>query len=167
MILKRYGGLNFKVVAGYRGSARAVAAVQRGEAHGRAGSLPALLRYSDVIKVVIGNTRARRLIPELIVDKEIVTSEEGRSLIDATKVSQRIGRGIMAPPGVPQERRKILESAWNQLRHNPKFLQEMKKTAFINPEDFITAQEVQTVIARVKSIPERTWKVLKQTIQHR
>ena len=73
------------------------------------------------------------VIPDLIVDEEIVTSEEGRRLINALKVSQRIGRGIMAPPGVPQDRLNILIGAWNKMRQNTEFQRTLEKATFIKP----------------------------------
>ncbi|MCZ6625125.1 MAG: tripartite tricarboxylate transporter substrate-binding protein [Deltaproteobacteria bacterium] len=165
VVLREYGGLNFKVVLGYRGSASGVAAIQRGEADGMAGSLPALLRYTNDLRIIIGNARARSVIPDLIVDDKIVTSKEGRSLINALKVSQPIGRGIMAPPGVPQERLDILRGAWNELRRNTKFLRELEKATFIKPEDLKSAQEVNETLAKVRAIPQETWKVLRVKIQ--
>jgi len=165
VVLREYGGLNFKIVLGYRGSASGVAAVQRGEADGMAGSLPALLRYTNSLRIVIGNARARSVIPDLIVDNEIVTSKEGRSLINALKSSQPIGRGIMAPPGVPQDRMEILRAAWNELRGNKKFLRELEKATFIKPDDLQSAQEVNETLAKVRAIPQETWKTLRVKIQ--
>ncbi len=165
VVLNKYGGLNFKVVLGYRGSASGVAAIQRGEADGMAGSLPALLRYTSDLKIIIGNKRARQVVSDLIIDEDIVTSEEGRRLIDALKVSQRIGRGIMAPPGVPQERLKILIGAWNEMRQNTEFQRTLEKATFIKPKDLVSAGEVRETLAKVEAIPQGTWKVLKDVIQ--
>ena len=165
VVLNKYGGLNFKVVLGYRGSAAGVAAIQRGEADGMAGSLPALRRYTSDLKIIIGNKRAKKVIPDLVVDEEIVTSEEGRRLINALKVSQRIGRGIMAPPGVPQDRLNILIGAWNKMRQNTEFQRTLEKATFIKPEDLVSAAEVMKTLAKVEAIPQDTWKLLKAKIQ--
>ncbi len=164
-VLREYGGLNFRVVLGYRGSAAGVAAVQRGEADGMAGSLPALLRYTHTLKIVIGNARARSVVPGLLVDENIVTSKEGRFLINALKVSQPIGRGIMAPPRVPQGRLSALTGAWSELKGNQKFLKELEKATFIKPEDLRTAKQVRETLAKVEAVPAKTWEILKVKIQ--
>ncbi len=166
-ILKLYGKLNLKITTGYRGLANEMAAIQRGEADGRAGSLPSILRFSEVVKVVIGGERARPLVPDIIDVRKIVTSQEGRQLIDALGAPQRIGRALTAPPGVPAERVEILRTAWNKLIHDPKFLSEMKKAVLIKPEDLTTGQDIKKVLAQVKSLPEHTWSLLINKIQKR
>ena len=71
----------------------------------------------------------------------------------------------MAPPGVPQERLEILRGAWNELRRNTKFLRELEKATFIKPEDLVSAQEVNDTLAKVRAVPQETWKVLRVKIQ--
>jgi len=71
----------------------------------------------------------------------------------------------MAPPGVPQDRMEILRAAWNELRRNRKFLRELEKATFIKPEDLKSAREVNDTLAKVRAIPQETWKVLRVKIQ--
>lgn len=161
LILKHYGKLNVKVIPGYRGLSSALGAIERGEANARSGSLPSLKRRSDVLRIVIGAQRAREVVPDIVVDSQIVTSREGRELINALQVPQQLGRGIAAPPGVPQERIEILRSAWAKLSQDPRFLKQVKKTLLVDPKDLNGVKKVRKVIAEVKALPGKTWDLLK------
>ena len=161
LILKKYGGLNFKVISGYRGLSSAIASMQRGETEARSGSLPSLRRNSDTLRIIIGPDRARSAVPNIIIDSEIVKSKEGRRLINALQIPQRIGRGIIAPPKVPQGRMEILRSAWGKLMGDPIFLKKVEKLLLVKQKDLTTAKEIKDVIAQVRSLPEQTWDLLK------
>ena len=55
------------------------------------------------------------------------TPESGRRLATVILASGDLGRPIVAPPALPQERTKILREAFNKTMSDPEFLAEAKK----------------------------------------
>ena len=160
LILNKFAGMNLKPVHGYNSMRDAVLALQQREGDGRAGSLPTLRRYPDLLRIVVSSKRGRKWVPGVTVDRELVTEGEGRALIDALQIPQRVGRGIYAPPGVPKDRVAVLKAAWEGVMRDPVFVKEAEKILLVSPGELVSAREVEEVISRAKALPAKTWEQL-------
>jgi len=177
-LLEETIGTKFDVVAGYPGGPDMDLAVERGEAQCRAFTLSAFLsrrepylswRKKGFVRVLIqtGLKRDPRLpdVPTLheLMD-EYKTAESSRRLAKLVLASGDLGRPIMAPPGTPVDRVKILRQGFMKALNDPELLaQAEKQNVEIEPtsgEDLeALAKEVMAqppeVVGRMKKLLEK------------
>jgi tripartite-type tricarboxylate transporter receptor subunit TctC len=132
--LNAYAGARFKIVTGYSGTAEIQLAAERGEVDVNGGeSLPAIIiQYPDWLdgKAVFlyqnGLKRYWQLsqVPAMI---ELVSSEEGRTVMRVLAGTAEVGRSILAPPGVPADRITALRTAFAAMVKDPEFIAATKK----------------------------------------
>jgi tripartite-type tricarboxylate transporter receptor subunit TctC len=128
-MLKRLLGLKLKLVIGYKGSAAGLVAMERGEV--QALSMPwtvfrvthaDLLRDKKVnVLLQTGLEKAPDLpnVPRLI---DLARNEEQRQILELFSQSDKIGRSLAAPPGLPPQRVGQLRSAFQAMFNDPAFL---------------------------------------------
>ena len=133
-------GSKFDIVSGYVAGQDIDLAVERGELQCRAFTITAYFarepfiswRKRNFTNVLIqtGSKRDPRLkdaptIYELM--DRYKTNQSGRSLAKVILASGDFGRPIVAPPGVPADRVKILRDAFDKTLAEPAFLAEAEK----------------------------------------
>jgi hypothetical protein len=96
--------------------------------------------------VQAGNKRDPRL-PDTPTIFELMdkykTSEVGRRFAQVLLAGDELGRPMVAPPGVSQERVKILREAYNKALKDPELLDEVKRSRLdMEP---ITGQEIDAI----------------------
>ncbi len=128
-MLKQLLGLKFKLVVGYKGSGAAGVAMERGEV--QALSMPwtvfrvmhaDLLRNKKVnVLLQTGLEKASDLpnVPRLV---DLARTEEQRQILELFSLSGKIGRSLVAPPGLPPQRITQLRSAFEATLKDPAFL---------------------------------------------
>jgi tripartite-type tricarboxylate transporter receptor subunit TctC len=176
-LLEETLGTKFNIVSGYQGGGEIDLAVERGELHCRALTIQAYhsrepyhtWRKTSFARILMqtGKTRDPRIakaptIYELM--DEYKTREADRRLLPLVFAASDFGRPIVAPPGVPAERVKILREAFLKTMKDPDLLAEAKRKNFdITPS---TGEELEglakqvmdqtpEVIARVKILMEQ------------
>lgn len=168
-------GLKLAVVSGYPGGGEVDLAIEKGEIQCNSTSLSVYFgrepfdswRKKNFVRVLIqtGRTRDQRLpnVPTIyeLMD-EYKTPEASRRLTATFLDAGRFGSWpIVAPPGVPAERVKILRDAFTKAASDPAFIAEANKKQLevepIRGEDLaVLAKEVMAqppeVIARLKEL---------------
>jgi tripartite-type tricarboxylate transporter receptor subunit TctC len=176
-LLEETLGTKFTIVAGYKGGAEIDLATERGELHCRALTIQAYhsrepyhtWRKTGFARILIqtGKTRDPRIadaptIYELM--NEYKTPESERALLPLVFAASDFGRPIVAPPGVPPARIKILRNAFLKAMNDPELLAEAKRKNFdITPsageELEALAKQVMAqtpaVVARVKTLMDQ------------
>ena len=176
-LLEETLGTKFTIVAGYQGGGEIDLAVERGELHCRAFTVQAYhsrepyftWRKKGFARILMqtGQTRDARLsdVPTLgeLMD-EFKTPEMERRLVPLVMAATDFGRPIIAPPGIPSDRLKILREAFLKTMNDPELLAEAKRKNFdITPStgaDLETLAKLvmnqpQEVVARVKILMEQ------------
>jgi len=170
-------GTKFTIISGYKGGAEIDLATERGELHCRALTIQAYhsrepyhtWRKTGFARILIqtGKTRDPRIadaptIYELM--NEYKTPESERALLPLVFAASDFGRPIVAPPGVPPARIKILRNAFLKAMNDPELLAEAKRKNFdITPS---TGEELEAlakqvmaqtpaVVARVKTLMDQ------------
>jgi tripartite-type tricarboxylate transporter receptor subunit TctC len=157
-------GTKFDIVSGYVSGQDIDLAVERGELQCRAFTITAYFarepfitwRKKGFVNVLIqtGNKRDARLketptIYELM--EKYKTPDSGRSLAKLILAAGDFGRPLVAPPGVPAERVKILRDAFDKAIKDPALLAEAEKRRLeIDPT---SAQEMDTLAKEVMASP--------------
>jgi len=133
-LLNRYAGTEIQIVNGYKGAAELSLAMERGEIDGHVGSWAALkTRRSDLLKdhkvdVVFQMALERHPdLQDVPTIAELAQSDEGRKALRFISSSADIGRSIVGPPGMPEERVAALRKAFQQMIEDPDLLAEVKK----------------------------------------
>jgi tripartite-type tricarboxylate transporter receptor subunit TctC len=176
-MLEEILGTKFTIVAGYQGGGEIDLAVERGELQCRALTIQAYhsrepyhtWRRTNFARIVMqtGRTRDSRIadaptLHELM--NEHKTPESGRRLVPLVMAGSDFGRPIIAPPGVPPDRIKILRDAFNKTMADPELLAEAKRKNFdIAPTP---GEELETlakeVVAQPPEIVERLKNLMSQ-----
>ena len=152
-------GTRFKLVLGYRGSAEALLAIERGEVQGHATSLEIVkTAHPDWIadkKVHVLVQYARKRLPALAdvpTVGELARNAEEASVLDAVMSSVEIGRTILTPPGVPADRVEALRRAFDRMVADPELAAELQKvTIDVLP---MKGEDVGRLVAQVDGMPD-------------
>jgi len=176
-LLEETLGTKFAIVAGYQGGGEIDLAVERGELHCRAFTVQAYhsrepyftWRKNGFARILMqtGQTRDARLadVPTLgeLMD-QFKTPDRERRLVPLVMAATDFGRPIVAPPGTPAERLKILREAFLKTMKDTELLAEAKRKNFdITPstgEELeslakLVMNQPQEIVARVKVLMEQ------------
>ena len=90
-------------------------------------------------------------------------TEEDRQVFDLIFGLQGIGRPFAAPPGVPEERTKVLRSAFINMTKDPAFLAEAAKMQLdVLPTP---GEEVQAFVTRMYASPKAVVERAKEALR--
>ena len=157
-LLNELAGTKFKVISGYTSSPQGLLAVERGEVDGSFTSWNTLKRTkqdwlrSRFITVLYQCALERHVdLPDTPTDVELGLTPEGRQILTFYTSSAAVGRSILAPPGIPPERVKVLRAAFDATVKDPEFLAELEKAK----QEFQPAsgEELQKLIESTANVP--------------
>ncbi|MGE0853885.1 MAG: Bug family tripartite tricarboxylate transporter substrate binding protein [Hyphomicrobiaceae bacterium] len=133
--LNELTGMKFEPIAGY-GSGPAMLAMERGEIEGNSSLLWSALKAKNPdwvrdnkVRILVQITLDK--IPDLLEVPRLVDlakNDDDRRMMATVTATNVIGRSILAPPGVPSERVKVLRAAFDATVHDPDFLAQAKKS---------------------------------------
>jgi tripartite-type tricarboxylate transporter receptor subunit TctC len=170
-LLNALAGTRFKIISGYPGSTQGMMAMERGEVDGALTSWNTLNRTKKdwldnrQINLLVQYAFERhRDIPDVPTIIEIGKTPEARQIFAFFISSAAVGRSIVAPPGLPPERLRILRAAFDAMLKDPELLAEIEKTGL----EFApgSGAQLQKLIADAVGAPpdvvERTKTILRQ-----
>lgn len=157
--MNRLVGTKFKIVTGYSGTAPINLAMERNEVHGWVGTLgvivaqfPALLDGSVAIQPVqFGLERDPRLkhVPTLT---DLVQGADDKRVAEFIVAPTTLGRYVVAPPGVPEERIETLRTAFDATMADQTFQATLKKrNSDFNP---MKGKDLQALVEKIASSPK-------------
>lgn len=167
--------LKIQTVQGYPGGPEIDLAIERGEVLCRSFTIEAFLsrepyhswRKKGFVRNLIQTGRARdpRLgdVPTIyeLMDR-YKTPEASRRLAGIILAGGALGRPMIATPGIPADRVKILREAYARTMKDAAFLEELKKRNFeIDPTN---GEELETIIKEVMSQPPEIIEKLKKIL---
>jgi tripartite-type tricarboxylate transporter receptor subunit TctC len=133
-LMNKLAGTKFKIVKGYRGTTGSLLAMERGETEGAHTTIESILiskadwlREKKVAVLVQYATERHHAFPHVPVMVEFGKTPEDKQILTLFGSTADIGRSLMAPPGVPEERLAILRKAFAAMVADPKFKAEMEK----------------------------------------
>jgi tripartite-type tricarboxylate transporter receptor subunit TctC len=157
-------GAKFDIVAGYQGGQDIELAVERGELLCRSFTITTFhsrepffsWRKKNFVRVLYqtGNKRDARLkdVPTIyeIMDR-YKTPDSVRSLAKVILIASDLGRPIIAPPGVPADRLKILRDAFDKSVGDSAFLAEAERRKLeIDPS---SSDEIELLVKEALATP--------------
>jgi tripartite-type tricarboxylate transporter receptor subunit TctC len=164
--------LKINSVVGYPGGPEIDVAIERGEIQCRSFTIEAFFarepyrtwRKTGFVRNIIqtGATRDRRL-PDVPTMSEVMdqqrTPDSARRLARVVLASGALGRPMLAPPGVPPERLKILREAFLKTMKDPEFMAEIEKRNY--ELDPTPGEKLEAIVKDVMSQPPAITEKLK------
>ena len=174
-LLQETVGAKFTIVTGYPGGQDIDLAVERGEIHCRAFTIEAFFgrepyhtwRKKGFVRHLFQTAGKRdSRLPDTPTVAEIMdqykTPESGRRLAKVLLAAGDMGRPMLAPPGVPADRLKILRDAYSKTMHDEQFQAEVKKRNY--EFDPVSGEELERLGKEVTSQPPEIIERLKKVL---
>lgn len=155
-ILNALIGTKFDLKTGYPGGNDVNLAIERGEVQGRCGfswsslvsTRPQWLKDKFVTILTQMSLNKHPDIPkEVRLVTEFAKNADDKQLLEVIFARQAMGRPYAAPPGLPADRAKALQDAFDKTMKDPEFLDAAKKAKQeINPA---TGAQVKEIIEKI------------------
>ena len=172
LISKEMLGLNVTVVRGYTGAAPLFLAMQRGELDGQMVGLSSVrtgqraLWTKGAFRPLMAFGRARRHpeFPDMPIGRELTDDPGALALIEFAELPFFMALPFAAPPDIPPERARVLQTAFAAMCRDKGFVEEAERLGIdMSPIDgdailtllARTAATPKDVIARYNAIAER------------
>jgi len=152
-------GLNVKVVSGYTGAAPLFLAMQRGEIDGqvvgyssvRTGQRDLWNRHAFRALMQFGRKTRHPDFPDIPTAYELTSDPGARAMLNFADLQFFISLPFAAPPGVPADRAKALQTAFMAMCKDPAVLAAAQKIGIdMSPID---GQTVRNAIANAATTP--------------
>ena len=169
-LLNAMFGTKFKIVGGYQAMGEMTLAMERGEVHGRAGSLVGWTqtRAKEVaegkfVHMVQMNLRKDPTLPNVQLLTDLARNDRERQMLEFMSSSALMGRSLLAPPGTPDDRVAALRAAFQAMVNDPVFLEVAKK----RQHDIIpaTGEEVAAAAAKTVALPKELADELRRILE--
>ncbi|MBD21853.1 MAG: hypothetical protein CMM37_12520 [Rhodospirillaceae bacterium] len=159
-------GTKFKIVTGYRGTAKMTNAMEAGEAQARGGSWqswnvirPNWIGTNKISPLVQAGLKphpdpAVKGVP-MLVD---VVSKNYKPIAQLLSIPVAMARIVGTPPGIPVARLKALRKVFDETMKDPSFLSDAKKRKM--DLDYLSGSRVEANIAKLMKTPKN---ILKRT----
>lgn len=168
-VLNALVGTKFDLKTGYPGGSDILLGMERGEVQGRCGwswsSVVSTKKdWLDTKFVTILTQMSLNKHPDIPKDvplaTEFVKDPSDKQILEVIFARQAIGRPYAAPPGIPAERVKALQTAFEKTMKDPAFLEAAKKAKQeINPKN---AAEAKQVVEKILATPKALVAKLKE-----
>lgn len=149
-------GAKFKIVTGYKGSARTKQAMEQGEVRGISlawaswkNDKAAWFKGSNsfAVGLVQSGFKRDKDWPKLPLIQELVSDKDDKAAADLIATSSLIGRGLVLPPGAPKELVEPLRQAFWKTVNSAGFIADANKTKL--PLDQMKGEEIQKTAVRI------------------
>jgi tripartite-type tricarboxylate transporter receptor subunit TctC len=160
LLYKNVFGAKLRLVSGYPGTNDTVLAMERGEIDGLCGISwstiktrhPEWLTSHSVNIIVQAALKKEPEIAAVPLATELTKTPEQTQIIKLLLVSQAMARPFAAPPGIPEDRKAALLSAFDATMKDADFLAEAQKLNFdVRP---VSAAAIDAMLTEVYQTPK-------------
>jgi tripartite-type tricarboxylate transporter receptor subunit TctC len=150
----------FKIIEGYKGNPDITIAAERGEIMGRTGWFVSGMLATQGPEVANGKIRVlvqlaaekHPALPDVPLIGDFIKTDKQRDELMFSLSWYEAGRPFVAPPGVPEDRMKILREAFMKMVKSQEFQDEAKKMSLdVSP---MTGEQVQQLAERLYETPK-------------
>jgi len=156
-------GTKFKLLTGFPGTRETLKAIEQGEAHGRFTSWDSLKSTSrqwidtKQINIIMQNATVRHPeLPDIPTVLELAEAHGKKDAIPTLKfllASDKMGRPIAAPPGIPADRAKALRDAFAKMVVDKDYLADARKER-LEPDLPLNGEQVEETIREIYKTPK-------------
>lgn len=156
-VMNNVFGTKFKLIMGYKGSADAQLAVQRGEVEGHSTSWTAVkVGHPDwwptkTISILVQFALTRHPeLPDIPTAVDLARNDEEKQVLSAIMVAAEVGSAFFTTPGVPPDRLNALRRAFDDTMKDPDFLNEVQRTRLaVSP---MKGEDLQKLVKQVSDL---------------
>ena len=170
LIINNILGAKAKPLPGYKGTKEVSLAIQRGEVDGMCGlfissiqsQYQGLVDSGELTLVVQMGPQKTDMFGPVPSVYDFIKSDVDKQVFDVHFGQLLLARPFIAPPGVPADRAKALQTAFMATLGDAKFLEDAKKTRVsINP---VTAEEAMALLDKFADFPKEAFDAAKKAI---
>ncbi len=169
-IMKAIFGDHVKLVLGYPSNSDVWLALERGEAEGNCtgwGVIPAMkpdwVANKKVNVLVQFAKKPSALLPNVPLVFDLGISDDLKAAVSFLTLADSFTRPIIAPPGIPADRAKLLRDAFHATMKDPEFLaQAAKGNLEIDPMD---AETLVGLVQEIRNTPASAVELAKKLSQ--
>jgi tripartite-type tricarboxylate transporter receptor subunit TctC len=162
----------FKLVMGYKGSAEAMLAMQRGEVDGHSTTWEAVKAVhpdwvpKGQVRVLVQHAVSRHTeLPYVPTSVELTANADDRAVMRVIMGANEVGKSYFTTPGVPPVRVAALRRAFDATMKDPAFIEAVAK---IRGEiGALTGEEVQALIGELDTLPQSLFDRVKTVYNER
>jgi tripartite-type tricarboxylate transporter receptor subunit TctC len=160
-LLKNLAGFKFNIICGYPGSAEYVLALEKGEVdmvssawNQWTSAHMQKIESGEFVPVIQSGLKRHKDLPNIPLMQELVTDPKLKQVFEFASAGAAIGRALLAPPNVSQDRIDALRAAFDKTVKDPAFLADAKKRgAEIDPTSGAEVQKASlAIIAAPKDV---------------
>src|SRR5215813_221195 len=157
-VMNNVFGTKFKLIMGYKGSADAQLAVQRGEVEGHSTSWVAVKvghpewYQTKQISILVQFALTRHPeLPEVPTAVDLARNDEERQILSAIMAAAEVGSAFFTTPGVPPDRLNALRRAFDATMQDKEFLADVERTKLsVSP---MKGEDLQQLVKQVSDLP--------------
>jgi len=170
LAFNRLAGTKFKIIEGYRDTAIAALAMERGELDGLA-----YWSWSSIMAIHPDWVRDKKVnllfqtgidpiaeVPDVPRIRDLVANSTDRSALAFLLAREIMGRPFFAPPGLPPDRAAALRAAFVATLRDPAFLQDAQRSRL--DVALVTGEEVESLLDESASAPREVLDRVKQVL---
>jgi hypothetical protein len=141
-LMNDLAGTKFKIINGYNETAAAMLALERGEVEGvirpwegmRAGREKDWLANGSINLVAQFAVQRHPDLRGVGAVDELLTTDQQHRILRLFLSANEIGRALALPPGVPADRVRTMQTAFEEMMRDPDFLHDAEKLRIaLNP----------------------------------
>jgi tripartite-type tricarboxylate transporter receptor subunit TctC len=160
-MLNHLVGTRFKLVMGYKGSAEAMLAMERGEAEGHSTTWDGVksravnhLRNKTITILVQYGLKRHSELPDIPTSVELGRTPEQIEALRVFANATEVGRFILSTPDTPPDRILALRRAFDAMVKDPSFIADAKAAKVeLGP---LAGEELQKLVAEVANVSSAT-----------
>jgi tripartite-type tricarboxylate transporter receptor subunit TctC len=160
LLYKNVFDAKINLVSGYHGTTPIILAMERGEVEGLCGYSWSTIKSKNQpwlkekkINILIqAALRKEPDLPDVPLALDLAKTDEQRQILKVFLTSQETARPFAAPPGIPEDRKAALISAFDKTMQDSEFLAEAKKLNLdVNP---LNAKTFHELMAELYATPK-------------
>jgi len=156
-VMNNVFGTKFKLIMGYKGSADAQLAVERGEVEGHSTAWVAVKvghpdwRPSKKISILVQfSLKPHPELTDIPTAVSLARNDEERQILSAIVAAAEIGSAFFTTPGVPADRLTALRRAFDATMRDKDFLAEVERTKLtVSP---MKGEDLQQLVKQVSAL---------------
>jgi len=170
LMVNKLFGTRIKVISGYKGGNEVFLAMERGEVHGRCGSMVASITstrpdWFPQKKVTVPFQIALERdpdFPDVPALGEFAKDTHTKQVLELVVSHMHMDKPVLLPPGVPAERVAIMRKAFRDAVTDPGFIAEAKRQRV--QMDIVAAERVHQILDAAYAMPADVVKAANEAV---
>lgn len=162
-------GTRFKIILGFKSVNEENVAMERGEIHGRGGTLvsweitqPHWVKDNKIAHLVQIGAKPAKGFESVPLIQDLTTNPDYKKAFLLIGASSQLGRSLVGTPGIPPDRANALRAAFEKGMNDPEILAQAK--AWKLDLDPISGEEMQATVTSILDTPQPVVDLVKKEL---